>query len=55
MTFIVHRWPDRRIHNLHFAEAGFHGRPLPRRPRLAARWVRGADGKLECRWQISST
>lgn len=56
MTFIVHSRLGRRIHHPHIAGAGFHDRPVPRRPHLVARWVHGADGKLECRWHpISST
>ena len=55
MSFIVHRWLSRHTHHLHFTGSGFGGRPVPRRPRLAARWFRDADGKLTCRWQQISS
>ena len=52
MTFNFRNWPlwGLPAHSLAFT--------LPRdvrfvrpRPELAAQWRRGADGKLECRWQ----
>lgn len=38
MTFHFRAWPSN------------HDNVRPVRARLIARWQRGADGKLECRW-----
>jgi hypothetical protein len=46
MTFNFYDWAGA-------VPASFHNnRPPVRRPRLVAHWLRGADGKLECRWVL---
>ncbi len=48
MTFNFFNWtPSFPIHP---AGYGVFGAAAPR-PRLAARWRRAGDGKLECRWE----
>ncbi|HWU54130.1 MAG TPA: hypothetical protein VN175_01430 [Rhizomicrobium sp.] len=47
MTFNFFNWtPSFPIH-----PAGYGMFGAARHPRLVARWRRGADGKLECRWE----
>ena len=43
MTFHFRNWP------IGLDET--HRAPAQTRPRLAARWQRGPDGRLTCRWE----
>ena len=48
MTFVFRDFSGSAVrpHFLH--------RPAGRRARLVARWVRNANGQLECRWERAS-
>ena len=50
MTFNFRNWPVQSPYRTRSSTPSLFY-PLVRRPTLVARWHRGADGKLECRWE----